>query len=184
MKKIILLSLLFINLNSHAQKSSLKDSLYNKLLSMKEQTHVKALIGGIWEGDRNVLSVAFGESMTLIPADTSMHVRIGGIMETFFGTLVMILVDQGTFRLDDKVSKWLPDLLAADQVTVGMLIKNTSGYKDYVLNQDFVSLITKEPFKNITRKEIIEFATGDGQLNFPPGQSKGIRILHSLFSER
>jgi len=180
MKKIVLLSLLFINLNSHAQIISLKDSIINRLETLKEQTHVKALIAGIWEGDRNILSVAFGESMTSIPADTSMHVRIGGIMETFFGTLVMILVDQGKFSLDEKVSKWLPNLLAADQVTVGMLIKNTSGYKDYVLNKDFIDLITKEPFRNITRKEIIEYATGGGQLNFPPGTEQ--RYSHTSFT--
>ncbi len=180
MKKIVLLSLLFININSYAQNLSLKDSIFNKLQALKEQTRVKSLIAGVWEGDRNILSVAFGESMTSVPADTSMHVRIGGITEIFFGTLVMMLVDQGKIGLDDKISKWLPDLLAADSVTVGMLIRNTSGYKDYVLNKDFIDLITKEPFRNITRKEIIAYATGDGKLNFPPGTEQS--YSHTSFT--
>ena len=141
---------------------------------------MKALIAGIWEGDSNILSVAFGESMTSIPADTSMHVRIGGITEMFFGTLVMMLVDQGKIKLDEKISNWLPDLLASDKVTVGMLIKNTSGYKDYVLNKEFVDLITNEPFRNITRKEIISYATSDGKLNFPPGTEQ--RYSHTSFT--
>lgn len=180
MKKVVLLSLLYININSYAQILPPKDSIFNKLQELNEQTRVKALIGGVWEGDRNIVSVAFGESMTSVPADTSMHVRIGGITEMFFGTLVMMLVDQGKIGLDDKISKWLPDLLAADNVTIGMLIRNTSGYKDYVLNKDFVDLILKEPFRNISRKEIIAYATGDGKLNFPPGTEQ--RYSHTSFT--
>jgi len=180
MKKIVLLFLLFMNLNSYAQLLSLKDSILNKLTQLKDQTHVKSLIGGIWEGDRNLLSVALGESMTSVPADTSMHVRIGGITETFFGTLVMMLVDQGKIRLDDKVSKWMPDLLEANKVTIGMLIRNTSGYKDYVLNKDFIELATKEPFRRFTRREIVSYSTSDGKLDFPPGTKQ--KYSHTNFT--
>lgn len=180
MKKILFLFLIFVNFGSSAQTSDLKDSLLNKLTLLKEQTHVKALIGGVWEGEKNILSVAFGESMTSVPADTSMHVRIGGITEIFFGTLIMILVDKGIIRLDDKVSKWIPDMLAADSVTVRMLITSTSGYKDYVLNKLFVDLITKEPFRNITREEIISYAMSDGKLNFPPGTQQ--KYSHTEFT--
>lgn len=179
MKKIFLLVLLLITINSNAQ-TSLRDSIYSRLQILKEQTNVKALIAGVWEGDKNILSAAFGESMTSVPADTSMHVRIGGITETFFGTLVMILVDKGVISLDDKISKWLPDLLESDKVTVGMLIRNTSGYKDYVVNRDFVNLITNEPFKHITRKEILEYSVGEGQLNFPPGTKQ--EYSHTSFT--
>lgn len=180
MKKIILFSLLCINLNSNAQIISLKDSIIKRLEVLKEQTHVRALIGGIWEGDRNILSVAFGESMTSVPADTSMYVRIGGITETFFGTLVMILIDQGKIKPDDKISKWLPDLLESDNVTISMLIKNTSGYKDYVRNNDFLELVIKEPFRQFTRKEIIEYSIVSGQLDFPPGTQQ--KYSHTSFT--
>ncbi|MDZ4713466.1 MAG: serine hydrolase domain-containing protein [bacterium] len=180
MKKFILLSLLFLNLNVNAQTLPSKDVLFSKLKELKEQSKVNALIAGIWQGDQNILSVAFGESMTTVPADTSMHVRIGGITETFFGTLVMMLVDQGKFGLDDKISKWLPDLLEADKVTIGMLITNTSGYRDYVRNQNFLEIITDQPFREITRKEIIDFATSDGKMDFPPGTQQG--YSHTSFT--
>jgi CubicO group peptidase (beta-lactamase class C family) len=42
--------------------------------------------------------------------------------------------------LDQKISRWFPQLLAADQVTVRMLVANTSGYIDYVPVDDFVKL--------------------------------------------
>ena len=51
-----------------------------------------------------------------------------------------MLVEQGRISLDDKISRWLPNLLAADKVTVRMLVANTAGYIDYVRVQDFVNL--------------------------------------------
>ncbi len=187
MKKLLLLFsllsfLIFLLTDSqiYCQTSGMKDSIRNMLVEMKQETHVKSLVAGVWKGDQEILTLALGESMTSVPADIGMSLRIGGISETFIGTLVMILVDKGKIKLEDKISKCLPDLLAADKVTVGMLIKNTAGYKDYVLNKDFVNLITQEPFRYISWKEIINYSTSDGQLNFPPGTQQ--RYSHTEFT--
>jgi CubicO group peptidase (beta-lactamase class C family) len=96
----------------------------------------KAVLFGMWVHDREVLTMALGHSMTTVPATTEMHYRIGGIAETFMSTLLLMLVEQGRISLDDKISRWFPDLLAADQVTVRMLVGNTAGYIDYVTVED------------------------------------------------
>jgi CubicO group peptidase (beta-lactamase class C family) len=85
----------------------------------------KAVLFGMWVHDREILTMALGHSMTTVPATTEMHYRIGGIAETFMSTLLLMLVEQGRISLDDKISRWFPDLLAADQVTVRMLVGNT-----------------------------------------------------------
>lgn len=149
-----------------------KDSLITKLEMMKEQTRVKGILAGMWKEGQEVFTTALGESMTSVPAGTDMHVRIGGVSEIFLGTLLMILSEKGKIDLNGKISQWLPGLIGADSVTSLMLIKNTAGYKDYVLNKDFTDLITKEPFRNISHEEIISYAVSDGQLNFPPGTSQ------------
>ena len=94
----------------------------------------------MWIADREVITTALGASMTTVPAATDMHYRIGGIAETFMSTLLLMLVEQGRISLDEKISRWFPDLLAADQVTVRMLVANTAGYIDYVTVDDFVKL--------------------------------------------
>lgn len=187
MRKIVLfpavyLCLIFSSSFSivYGQTFLIKDSILNKLSDLKEDVHVKALIAGVWKGDQEILTVALGESMTSIPASVDMHFRIGGVSEIFLGALVMILAEQGKIRLDDKISKWLPDFLAADKVTIGMLIKNTAGYKDYVLNKDFINLILKEPFRNISREDIFAYSTGDGELNFTPGTDQ--KYSHTEFT--
>ena len=127
---------------------------------------------GMWVHNREVLAMAVGHSMTTVPATTDMHYRIGGIAETFMSTLLLMLVEQGHISLDDKISRWFPHLLAADQVTVRMLVANTAGYIDYVRVDDFLKLELAEPFRTFTDEELINYSVRDGKMNFPPGTSQ------------
>jgi beta-lactamase family protein len=111
-----------------------------------QKARTKAVEFGMWVRDREILTMALGQSMTTVPATTDMHYRIGGIAETFMSTLLLMLVEQGHISLDDKISRWLPQLLAADQVTVRMLVANTAGYIDYVRVDDFLKLELAEPY--------------------------------------
>ena len=40
----------------------------------------------MWIGDREILTMALGTSMTTVPAATNMHYRIGGVTETFMSS--------------------------------------------------------------------------------------------------
>lgn len=155
-------------------------SVTELLENLKEDSGVKSLLAGIWEGEREILTIAMGESMTDYPATVDMHIRIGGISETFLGTLLMILNERNLISLDDRVSKWLPDFLAADEVTLDMLITNTAGYKDYVNNEEFIDLVMSHPFRNTSREEIFQYSTSGGTMNFPPGTSQ--KYSHTEFT--
>ncbi|MEQ9690363.1 MAG: serine hydrolase domain-containing protein [Bauldia litoralis] len=147
---------------------------------LRTESGARAVLAGLWQGDAPGVTIALGESMTLVPADTSMTVRIGGISQLFLGTLLMRLVEQGHLSLDDKVSQYLPDLLSADAVTVAMLAQNTAGYKDYVRDEAFLDLVLENPFRQFSSQEIIDFATKDGEMNFPPGTEQ--RYSHTEFT--
>ncbi len=76
--------------------------------------------------------------MTAVPATTNMHFRNGAVAISYVSTLLLILVDEKKVSLDDKLSKWLPDVPNADRVTLGQLAQMTSGYVDYVIgNTEF-----------------------------------------------
>jgi D-alanyl-D-alanine carboxypeptidase len=137
-----------------------------------QKAATKGVEFGMWVHDREVLTTALGHSMTTVPATTDMHYRIGGIAETFMSTLLPMLVEQGHIGLDDKISRWFPQLLAADQVTVRMLVANTAGYIDYVRVDDFLKLELAEPFRTFTDEELIDYSVRDGKMNFPPGTSQ------------
>ena len=137
-----------------------------------QEAHTKAVVFGVWLGDRAILTGALGHSMTTEPATTDMHYRIGGIAETFMSTLLLMLVEQGRIRLDDTIARWFPHLLAADQVTVRMLVGNTAGYVDYVTEDDFVQLQLAEPFRTFTDDDLINYSVHNGKMNFVPGTSQ------------
>jgi len=137
-----------------------------------QKAGTKAVEFGMWVHNREILTMALGDSMTTVPATTDMHYRIGGIAETFMSTLLLMLVEQGRISLDDKISCWFPHLLAADQVTVRMLVANTAGYIDYVTVEGFLKLELAEPFRTFADEELINYSVRDGKMNFPPGTSQ------------
>lgn len=58
--------------------------------------------------------------------------RLASIAKQFTAAAILLLVEDGTLSLDDRVKKWLPSLpSAADPVTIRQLLTHTSGIVDY-----------------------------------------------------
>jgi D-alanyl-D-alanine carboxypeptidase len=115
---------------------------------------LKAVIVSVSIGDTPVLTEAWGESMTGVPATTDMHFRNGAVAITYLSTVLLRLQEKGLLSLDDTLSKWFPQYPKADRVTLRMLINSTSGYADYV-NLDVLPLY-KNVFRQWTPDELIE----------------------------
>jgi len=72
--------------------------------------------------------------------------------------------------LDDKVSKWLPQLPHADEVTLEQLATMTSGYQDYVADPAFGAAIYADPFQQWMPDELLAYAV-DKPLWYVPGEN-------------
>ena len=79
-----------------------------------------------------------------VPAKTSMRYSIGSISKQFTASAMLLLQEQGKLSLDDKVSKFIPDLTRANEVTIRQLLSHTSGYQDY-WPQDYVMPMMLQP---------------------------------------
>lgn len=148
------------------------ESIRKIVQDVSQKDGSKAVEFGMWQGDREILTTALGRSMTEFPAATNMHYRIGGIAETFMSTLLLMLEEQGRIDLDQKISRWFPNLLGGDQVTPRMLVANTAGYIDYVTVPDFTNLQEAQPFRTFTDDELINYSVRDGKMQFAPGTSQ------------
>src|SRR3954469_182107 len=71
------------------------------------------------------------------PATSSMRFSIGSVSKQFTASAILMLQEDGKLSLDDKVSRFLPDLTRANDVTIRELLSHTSGYQDY-WPQDYV----------------------------------------------
>jgi CubicO group peptidase (beta-lactamase class C family) len=133
------------------------------------ERHLKAVIVRVTVDGKEVLTQAIGDSMTGVPATPQMHFRNGAVAISYVSTVLLKLVDNKKVRLDDKMSKWLPDFPHADQVTLGQLAQMTSGYPDYVLGNDaFDTALYNDPFKQWTTDDILA-QIRSRPLLYPPG---------------
>lgn len=121
------------------------------------QAHLKAAIVRVSVDGKEIVTQAFGDSMTGVPASTDMHFRNGAVAISYVSTLLLRLVDQKKLSLDDRLSKWLPDFPHADRVSLGQLAQMTSGYPDYALGNDaFDNLLYANPFRQWTTQDILD----------------------------
>lgn len=124
---------------------------------------MKATILQIDTGKRPLISAGFGSSMAGVPASPDMYFRIGSMAIPDLITLVLQLEDEGRLSLDDKLSKYRPDLPDADQITLRMLADNTSGYQDWIQgNPAFVEALFGNVFKQWSVSELLATAFGRG----------------------
>ena len=109
---------------------------------------------------------AFGKANVAAGRDADIHTRyaVGSISKQFTAAAILLMQEQGKLSLDDKVSKYFPDLTRADEVSIRQLLSHTSGYEDYA-PQDY---IIPEWTRATTPKAILDH-WGKKPLNFEPG---------------
>jgi len=99
-----------------------------------------------------------------MPAREDMRYSIGSISKQFTATAVLMLAEQGKLSLDDPVSKYIPDLTRANEVTIRQLLSHTSGYQDY-WPQDYVPPLMLQP---VSAQKILDLWARK-PLDFDPG---------------
>lgn len=135
--------------------------------AMSDHHLMSALIRVTVNGEE-LVTAAFGETMTGVPATTEMRFRNGAIAISIMSTVLLELVDQGVLGLDEPISTWLPDLPDADLATPRMLANMTAGYPDHVQDTEFTNAILANPFRAWTQQELIEASLRNPRV-FPPG---------------
>lgn len=130
--------------------------------------HLRAVIVRVTVDGGPVITQAYGESAPGVPASTAMHFRGGAMSIPMMSTVLLQLVDEGEVILDDPLAAWLPDVPHSDQVTLGQLARMTSGYPDYVQDEDFVAAVIADPFRTWTPEMLVAIATSK-PLHYTPG---------------
>jgi CubicO group peptidase (beta-lactamase class C family) len=97
-------------------------------------------------------------------AKPEMQYSIGSISKQFTAAAILLLAEDGKLTLDDPVSRFLPDLTRAKEITIRMLLSHTSGYQDY-WPEDYVMISMLQP----TTTEHILNGWARKALDFDPG---------------
>jgi CubicO group peptidase (beta-lactamase class C family) len=119
------------------------------------QHDLKAVLAGFALDGQPLTVMAWGESMTGVPATPVMHFRNGAVAIAYLGTVLLQLHDKGVLDLDDRLSQWFPAYPKADQISLTMLINGTSGYADYVTDTALLQDFYADPFRQWRPDDLI-----------------------------
>ena len=100
-----------------------------------------------------------------IDANADTTYRIGSITKTFTSVLINQLIESGKLSLDDPLSKFFPDVVQADDITIDHLLKHRSGLKNLTATPGYLAW-SKQPQSRETMQKRIEELSAD----FPAGE--------------
>jgi CubicO group peptidase (beta-lactamase class C family) len=90
--------------------------------------------------------------------------RLASVSKTFTATLILMMAQEGQLNLDDRITKFLPELPSTyNAVTVKHLLTHTSGIPDY---EDHVP---KNMEFYVAAQNVLEILHSASKLNFEPG---------------
>ena len=91
--------------------------------------------------------------------------QIGSVTKQFTAAIVLKLAEQGKISLTDKLSKYYPDFIKADIITIHHLLSHTSGIYNYT---DDTSFMQNEITTPVTEKRMLALFSAK-ELDFSPG---------------
>lgn len=105
--------------------------------------------------------------------DANSIYEIGSITKTFTATLLAYYTDEGKVKLNDPVTKYLPDSVASNKemegITLEMLSNHTSGLPRLPDNFQFHSSDPYDPYKDYNQQHLFEYLK-TCKLNSKPGE--------------
>ncbi len=138
------------------------DKLVAKTL---EKTSVPAASIAVVRDGKIVLAKAYGKaSDRLGPATSTMPFQIASNSKQFIASALQLLEDDGKLDLNDRVSKFAPEVTRAGDMTIRQLLNHTSGLQDYWPQDfDFAAMATPTDPKGIIAR------WGKKPLDYEPG---------------
>ena len=150
---------------SEEKEITLELEKYMKVLKEKENFHGSVLVA---KDNKVLLNNAYGyanfSNNTLNKPGTSF--AIGSVTKQFTAMAIMQLVEKNLISLNDKLSKYFPQLVLGDLITVENLLTHTSGLVSFTeLNEFFImDDLDLKPMDmlNLIKDMDLEYTPGDG----------------------
>ncbi|MEM6911304.1 MAG: serine hydrolase domain-containing protein [Verrucomicrobiota bacterium] len=90
------------------------------------------------------------------PVPLESPLRIGSVSKLFVGTIVLRLVDQDCFSLEDPIQKWVSGVPGGAEITLRQLGTHRSGLPDAIWDAEFQKAIVEEPGRFWRAEDILE----------------------------
>ncbi|WP_374329249.1 serine hydrolase domain-containing protein, partial [Soonwooa sp.] len=105
----------------------------------------------------------FADIATKQKANENTKYRIGSISKTFTTVLVLKAIEKKKLSLNDKLSKFYPNIINAEKITIQMLLNHRSGIFNFTDGNSYYEWNTQAK----TEKELLEIIAKNGS-DFEP----------------
>ncbi|MBQ7059750.1 MAG: beta-lactamase family protein, partial [Firmicutes bacterium] len=102
-------------------------------------------------------ALGFRDPEDRLPITEDSIFQLASVSKTFTAAAVMLMMRQGLLGLEDRITKYFPELSAYEGVTVRHLLNHTSGIPDYFDDGDWFIRIWKEEKRVPGNDEILRF---------------------------
>ncbi|MEP7238834.1 MAG: serine hydrolase [Ferruginibacter sp.] len=157
---ILLCSVFQVNAQQYATKI---DSLINKAVNLK-RFNGTVLVS---KNGKIIFEKAYGYQdiqKKIINLPNTIF-QVGSMTKQFTATVVLKLAEQQKLSLDDKISKYFPEIKRGDEITIKNLLTHTSGLSEIFRDTLFIKENKQEP---ISKEKLLSFFI-DKPLYFDPG---------------
>ncbi len=163
MKKLVLGFVCFISLQLQAQTANELDSVV-KAFDKANLFHGVVLVS---KNGKTLLSKGYGlaDAASNKPNDPSLVYQIGSVNKQFTAIAIMKLQEEGKLNVQDKLSRFFPEIPNADKITLHHLLTHTSGLYNYTNDTAFWM---REAALSSSKAKMISRFSGK-PLDFEPG---------------
>ena len=170
MKKLIILlpiTILILGCSANKNHSNLQaEQFTNEIRELMDFFKIPGLAVSIHQNGENIYQEYFGVSDVEknVKLDSTALFPIASLTKVISGVLILKLVEQGKFSLDDPVNEFLPKPMLGDSILVKHILSHTSqgnpGEKFYYSSRyDLLTYVIEkssgQPFSEILHEEVI-----------------------------
>ncbi|HVI76561.1 MAG TPA: serine hydrolase domain-containing protein, partial [Candidatus Acidoferrum sp.] len=146
-----------------AQSGSSHDAVADYVRAEMQRQHIPGLSLLIAKGGKTVRAEGFGLANVelQVPVKPETIFESGSVGKQFTATAVMMLVEEGKIRLDDRLTAFFPDAPSTwKHVTVRELLSHTGGFGDYPKDFDFRKDWTEGELLKLVERIPLAYAPG------------------------
>jgi CubicO group peptidase (beta-lactamase class C family) len=155
--------LLVVPIGIHASTSNESGEIDRLMTTL----HARGQFNGsiiVARGGKAIYRKAFGEAdfqthRKFVPETVS---NVGSVAKQFTAMTVMMLAEEGKLSYDDPISKYIPELVALNGITLRHLLNHTSGIPDVGdLGIDHPRLTNDEVMRRLAKPDYLVFKPGE-----------------------
>jgi CubicO group peptidase (beta-lactamase class C family) len=162
----ICIVLVVLGMRVFAAEQTLAEKLSAAVEAVLQKSGVPSISVAVVSEDKLIYAHAFGKANLAENRAANVNTRyaVGSVSKQFTVAAILLLAEEGRLSLDDKVSKYFPNLTRAGEISIRQLLNHTSGYEDFA-PQDY--LIPEWTVPTTPASILDRFA--NKPLNFDPG---------------